>query len=177
MKINCMAFLILLAITFSLILSINTFAVLLNNKSEFKNFHNIGLHTNELRSYSIKSNNGSNNKIFLSEKPSPGSNSSSDKKVEDIKNEEQNDNSQSSKPAVEKTPIETTAVQYCQGKYKKMSGTGFEFITVRCPSVENTCMCDLDVKGFREWVNCGGNRKPSSKGSDFVDCKSVIVGN
>jgi len=26
-------------------------------------------------------------------------------------------------------------------------------------------------------LDCGGKRKPSSKGSDFVDCKSVIVGN
>jgi len=68
------------------------------------------------------------------------------------------------------------AVQFCQGKFKKLGGAGVEIITLECPSADDNCSCEIDNKSFSKWIECGGLRKDSSKGSDLLSCESVIVG-
>lgn len=68
-------------------------------------------------------------------------------------------------------------VQYCQGHYKKKGISGSEIITVKCPNVTDSCNCEVIKKNFRERVNCGGNIKNASKGSDLIECNTIILGN
>ena len=96
-----------------------------------------------------------------------------------IKPDKQEDTSDS-----DKTPdkarlinIKSDPTQFCMGKYKKQGDTGYELITVRCPEVGDTCICEIDMKKFTEFVECGGSRKSASKGSEIRDCDSLITGN
>ena len=67
-------------------------------------------------------------------------------------------------------------VQYCQGRFKRLGGTGVEIITIRCPKVDDSCNCEADKKSATKWVECGGARKDSTIGSDLLSCESKIVG-
>ncbi|MFQ5786746.1 MAG: hypothetical protein ACE5H1_02075 [Thermodesulfobacteriota bacterium] len=67
-------------------------------------------------------------------------------------------------------------VQFCQGKFKKIKGSGIEIITLKCPRVDDKCSCEKDKKNDSEWLDCGGLRKFSSNGSDLLSCESIIVG-
>lgn len=89
------------------------------------------------------------------------------------KQNEQNKEDEKNKTII----IKSNPIQFCRGKYEKLGDTGFEIITVMCPSVEDLCICEIDIKAFREYVMCGGVRKNASKGSDIKDCESVIIGN
>jgi hypothetical protein len=67
-------------------------------------------------------------------------------------------------------------IQYCQGKFKRLGGTGVEIITIRCPKVDDSCNCEGEKKSPTKWVECGGVRKDSTIGSDLLSCESKIVG-
>lgn len=67
-------------------------------------------------------------------------------------------------------------IQYCQGKFKRLGGTGVEIITVRCPKVDDSCNCEGEKKSPTKWVECGDVRKDSTIGSDLLSCESKIVG-
>ena len=67
-------------------------------------------------------------------------------------------------------------VQYCQGRFKRLGGTGVEIITVRCPKVDDSCNCEADKKSPTKWIECGGERKDSTIGSDLLSCESKIIG-
>jgi hypothetical protein len=67
-------------------------------------------------------------------------------------------------------------IQYCQGRFKRLGGTGVEIITIRCPKVDDSCSCEGEKKGPTKWVECGGVRKDSTIGSDLLSCESKIVG-
>ncbi len=67
-------------------------------------------------------------------------------------------------------------VQYCQGRFKRLGGTGVEIITVRCPKVDDSCNCEADKKSPTKWIECGGARKDSTIGSDLLSCESKIIG-
>lgn len=66
--------------------------------------------------------------------------------------------------------------QYCQGRFKRLGGTGVEIITVRCPKVDDSCNCEADKKSPTKWIECGGVRKDSTIGADLLSCESKIVG-
>ncbi len=66
--------------------------------------------------------------------------------------------------------------QYCQGRFKRLGGTGVEIITVRCPKVDDSCNCEADKKSATKWIECGGVRKDSTVGADLLSCESKIVG-
>jgi len=67
-------------------------------------------------------------------------------------------------------------IQYCQGRFKRLGGTGVEIITIRCPKVDDSCNCEADKKSPTKWIECGGVRKDSTIGSDLLSCESKIVG-
>lgn len=67
-------------------------------------------------------------------------------------------------------------VQYCQGRFKRLGGTGVEIITIRCPKVDDSCNCEADKKSPTKWIECGGARKESTIGSDLLSCESKIIG-
>jgi hypothetical protein len=67
-------------------------------------------------------------------------------------------------------------IQYCQGRFKKLGGTGVEIITIRCSRVDDSCNCEADKKSPSKWIECGGARKESSIGSDLLSCESKIIG-
>jgi hypothetical protein len=67
-------------------------------------------------------------------------------------------------------------IQYCQGKFKRLGGTGVEIITIRCPKVDDSCNCEGEKKSPTKWVECGDIRKDSAIGSDLLSCESKIVG-
>lgn len=67
-------------------------------------------------------------------------------------------------------------IQYCQGRFKRLGGTGVEIITVRCPKVDDSCNCEADKKSPTKWIECGGLRKESTIGSDLLSCESKIIG-
>jgi hypothetical protein len=67
-------------------------------------------------------------------------------------------------------------IQYCQGRFKKLGGTGVEIITIRCSKVDDSCNCEADKKSPTKWIECGGARKESSIGSDLLSCESKIIG-
>jgi hypothetical protein len=67
-------------------------------------------------------------------------------------------------------------IQYCQGRFKRLGGTGVEIITIRCPKVDDSCNCEADKKSATKWIECGGARKDSTIGSDLLSCESKIVG-
>ena len=67
-------------------------------------------------------------------------------------------------------------IQYCQGKFKRLGGTGVEIITVRCAKADDSCNCEGEKKSPTKWVECGGLRKDSTIGSDLLSCESKIVG-
>ena len=67
-------------------------------------------------------------------------------------------------------------VQFCQGKFKKIKGSGIEIITLKCPKVDDNCSCEKDKKSDSNWLDCGALKKFSSKGSDLLSCESIIVG-
>lgn len=67
-------------------------------------------------------------------------------------------------------------IQYCQGKFKRLGGTGVEIITVRCPKADDSCNCEGEKKSPTKWVECGDVRKDSTIGSDLLSCESKIVG-
>ncbi len=67
-------------------------------------------------------------------------------------------------------------IQYCQGRFKRLGGTGVEIITIRCPKVDDSCNCEADKKTATKWIECGGARKDSTIGSDLLSCESKIVG-
>ena len=67
-------------------------------------------------------------------------------------------------------------IQYCQGRFKRLGGTGVEIITIRCPKVDDSCNCEADKKNATKWIECGGARKDSTIGSDLLSCESKIVG-
>jgi hypothetical protein len=67
-------------------------------------------------------------------------------------------------------------IQYCQGRFKRLGGTGVEIITIRCPKVDDSCNCEADKKAATKWIECGGARKDSTIGSDLLSCESKIVG-
>jgi len=67
-------------------------------------------------------------------------------------------------------------VQFCQGKFKKIKGSGIEIITLKCPRVDDNCSCEKDKKTDSKWLECGGLKKFSSVGSDLLSCESIIVG-
>jgi hypothetical protein len=67
-------------------------------------------------------------------------------------------------------------IQYCQGRFKRLGGTGVEIITIRCPKVDDSCNCEADKKSPTKWIECGGSRKDSTIGSDLLSCESKIVG-
>lgn len=178
MRTNYVSKLFLFTVMLLVIFSINLYATSLEFDNTFQFINDSRLHTKDLNSIYREKFNNSKSKIFIAEGVSSEQKTPTDTVDKKSKQSDENTNAENSrKPDKEKSLSKTNLVQFCQGKYKKVSTTGFEFITVKCPSVENTCTCDLDIKGFREWVDCGGKRKPSSKGSDFVDCRSVIVGN
>ncbi len=178
MRTNYVSKLFLFTVMLLVIFSTNIYATSLDFDNTFQLISDSRLHTKDLNSIYREKFNNSNNKIFIAEGVSSEKKTPTDTVDKKSKQSDENTNpNESRKPDKEKLILKTTPVQFCQGKYKKMSTTGFEFITVKCPSVENTCTCDLDIKGFREWVDCGGKKKPSSKGADFVDCRSVIIGN
>ncbi len=143
-----------------------------NKLAGLKNFNTTDLSTDLSKNHS-----SSNNTVLITENSGKKAGKSAGEKENSSQPADTNIATDNRRPQKEEPTLEANPVQFCQGKYKKMSSTGFEFITVRCPSVEDTCTCELDIKGFREWVECGGKRKPSSKGSDFIECRSVIVGN
>jgi hypothetical protein len=178
MRIKHIAKLILFAGSVVIIVKINVQAFSIENNKLFPLINHNRVHSIHLASEFRNNNNNLNSKIFIAEGVSSEKKTPTDTVDKKNKQSDENTNAENSrKPDKEKSLSKTNLVQFCQGKYKKVSTTGFEFITVKCPSVENTCTCDLDIKAFREWVDCGGKRKPSSKGSDFVDCRSIIVGN
>jgi hypothetical protein len=67
-------------------------------------------------------------------------------------------------------------IQYCQGRFKRLGGTGVEIITIRCPKVDDSCNCEADKKSPTKWIECGGARKDSTIGADLLSCESKIVG-
>ena len=71
----------------------------------------------------------------------------------------------------------TKPVQYCRGKYKIPSDSGVEIINVKCPEVTDKCSCEVDIKRFTEYVECGGIRKYAGKGSELRECDTLIPGN
>ncbi|MGQ0792795.1 MAG: hypothetical protein ACT4NX_01770 [Deltaproteobacteria bacterium] len=71
---------------------------------------------------------------------------------------------------------ESSAVQFCQGKYNLPGAAGVEIITLRCPGAESVCGCAAENKGLREFVACGGKKKNAPDGANLVSCDSVIVG-
>jgi hypothetical protein len=178
MRANYVSRLFLSTVVPSVIFSINIYAVAFELDNTFQLINDSKLHTKDLDSIYRENLNNIESNILIAEQVNTEMKESTDKNDDESKKGDlNNDPENSRKPDKEKLILKTSPVQFCQGKYKKMSGTGFEFITVKCPSVDSTCSCDLDIKGFREWVDCGGKRKPSTKGSDFVDCRSVIIGN
>jgi len=178
MRIKYIAKLILFVGIMVIIFRINVQAFSIEKNKLFPLINHNREHSIQLGSEFRNNNNNFNSKIFIAEGVSSEKKTPTETVDKKSKQSDENTNpSESRKPQKEKSILKANPIQFCQGKYKKMSGIGFEFITVKCPSVEDICTCDLDIKGFREWVDCGGKRKPSSKGSDFVDCKSVIVVN
>ena len=67
-------------------------------------------------------------------------------------------------------------IQYCQGRFKKLGGTGVEIITIRCPKVDDSCNCEADKKSPAKRIECGGARKESTIGSELLSCESKIIG-
>lgn len=67
-------------------------------------------------------------------------------------------------------------IQYCQGRFKRLGGTGVEIITISCPKVDDSCNCEADKKSPTKWIECGGARKDSTAGSDLLSCESKIIG-
>lgn len=66
------------------------------------------------------------------------------------------------------------ATAVCSGKYKKSQNLGFEIINVRCPSLTDTCTCEIDKK-FNNLVRCGTEVKKSSFEANLVDCESRFI--
>jgi hypothetical protein len=123
-------------------------------------------------------NGDSGNKKPLADDPFQYALSQNDKGEETIDNE-----NEEADGAEEQSDVKGNAhgmvfepTQFCQGKFKRLGGTGVEIITIRCPRVDDSCNCEGEKKSQTKWVECGGVRKDSTIGSDLLSCESKIVG-
>jgi len=75
----------------------------------------------------------------------------------------------------EEIVVKSKPVQFCQGKYKDKGLGGDVIVTVQCPNVVDNCKCEVEKRGLRESVNCGGAKKIAPKLVDLVSCESILV--